>query len=394
MGKNKENPALIPAAFMIAMDDVGWWCGQDQRYKNGPSRSGLNNRRHCLADYQSIIKLGQSLDMRIKCGFVIGEWDRTNVLAGVPNSNKYGAAWDNASRLDPQIDQVRDLINSAKDYLEMAIHGLVHMFWDDQGQMHYAEFYQRPPAGGPARMTPPDLVRQHLEAYLTIYQQNGLTAPLESFIPPCFIYTYSRAKDQLSSILAEYGIKYVSTPFCSMDYSGTEKPQAVAVENGIITVDRTRDLIPWDLVDAAPPQQIKQSYFGLHWLNILNPDASKNEESLAAWIKYFSQYKGQFEILPARDNAMASSQALYKRFSRLSLADDHLLLDFSELDKQGARALADSFYLNLRQGWQLCPSDHALVQVQAEYPEFTSYKVTRQKPRTTAIRLKIENSGR
>jgi hypothetical protein len=394
MAKAAKSKVVIPAGFIIAVDDVGWWCGEDQRYKNGPSRSGLNNRRHCLADYQSIIELGKSLNMRIKCGFVIGEWDRENILASVPNSNKYGSAWDNASRLDPQIDAVRDLINSSGDYLELAIHGLVHMFWDDQGQMQYAEFYQRQPAGGPSVMTPPDLVRRHLDAYLTIYQQNGFTAPLESFIPPCFIYTFSRQKDQLSTILAEYGIRYVSTPFASMGYTGETKPQSAAVENGIITVDRTTDLIPWDVVDATPPEPIKKSYFGMHWLNFLNPDAKRNPATIQAWIKYFARYKGQFEILVARDNAMAANQALYKRFTRMLVQEDSLFLDFLDVDQQGATAQGSDLFINVRRDWQLLPGGGCTVQPDAVYDGFTSYKVTRLEPWAKELHLTITGRGR
>ena len=46
--------------------------------------------------------------------------------------------------------------------------------------------------------------------------------------------------------------------------------------------------------------------------------SQKNMETVARWIKYFEQYKNNFEILPARDNAIGSTQALYKRFTNLS----------------------------------------------------------------------------
>ena len=95
---------FIPYGFLIVVDDVGWWCGYDQRYKNGPTRSGIE-RYHCIEDYKAIIEIGKSLNMRIKCGFVAGEWDRNNILAKVPNSNKHGSDWDNASRLHPQIEE-------------------------------------------------------------------------------------------------------------------------------------------------------------------------------------------------------------------------------------------------------------------------------------------------
>jgi hypothetical protein len=380
MGIENNNLATIPHSFLIVIDDVGWWCGRDQRYKNGPSRSGLEQRRHAIEDYQAIIALGKSLNMRIKCGFVIGEWDRTNLLAGVRNSNKHGTQWDQASRLDPGIDEARDLLNASGDYLELAIHGLVHMYWNDLGKMQHAEFYQKTTDGKGYIMTPPDIVREHLDAYFAIYRQNGFTAKLTSFIPPCFQYIYSPEKDQLSAILSEYGIHYVSTPYASMGYTSKEKPVAVSVENGIITVDRTTDLTSWDVVGATPPGVIKQSYYGLHWVNILNNDVAKNGETVQTWIQYFAQYKHRFDLLVARDNAMASSQALYKKHTGIFADNDKIVLDFTAVDQQVVNALAPVVYLNVVNEKVPRPDPSVDLQVYEENDQFTTYLVTRRMP--------------
>jgi len=376
---NKEDLFCIPHSFLLVVDDVGWWCGDDHRYKNGPSRSGIG-RRHCIEDYKAIVEIGRSLNMRVKCGFVVGEWDRCNLLAKVRNSNKHGALWDNASRLDPQIDEVRDLINSSKDYMEIALHGVMHMFWTDEGIMKYAEFYQTCEETGKNKMTPPDIVREHLDAYFEILRQNGLTTDIKSFIPPCFRYVYSRDKDQLSAILSEYGIKYISTPFSSMEYTSPEKPEGACVENGIITVDRTNDLIPWDAVDAQTPDIIKKSYFGMHWPNFLNKDPEKNMETVARWIKYFEQYKNNFEILPARDNAIGSTQALYKRFTNLSFCDGRMVLDFSEVDAQGAKDLDGTLYVNIVNTINPKADEAVDLKIYEVHENYTTYKVERRKP--------------
>jgi len=318
--------------------------------------------------------------MRVKCGFVVGEWDRYNILTKVRNSNKHGALWDNASRLDPQIDEVRDLINSEKDYMEIALHGVMHMYWTDEGIMKYAEFYQRHEETGEYKMTPPDIIRAHLDAYFEILRHNSLPTDIKSFIPPCFIYVYSRKQDHLSAILAEYGIKYISTPFVSMKYTSQEKPVDACVENGIITVDRTRDLISWDVVDAQTPDIVKKSYFGMHWPNFLNKDPEKNMETVARWIKYFEQYKDNFEILPARDNAMGSTQALYKRFTSLSYCDGKIVLDFSKVDAQGAKDLDGTMYINIINTIEPKADETVDLKLYEVHKNYTTYKVARRKP--------------
>jgi hypothetical protein len=388
MIKDWHSLATIPHSFFIVVDDVGWWCGKDQRYKNGPSRSGFENRRHVLADYKAIIALGKSLDMRIKCGFVIGEWDRSNILARVRNSNKYGSGWDQASRLDPKIDAVRDLINASQDYLELALHGLVHMYWDDNGRMQHAEFYQRNPQGGYV-MTPPDISREHLDAYFEIYRQNGLQAPVRSFIPPCFQYVYSQGRDQLSAILAEYGIEYVSTPYASMGWTSDEKPRDVALENGIITVDRTTDLISWDVVAATPPDVLKKSFFGLHWINFLHNEAPRNDETVQAWIRYFSRYQHQYDLLVARDIAMASTQALYKKYTRLRLDHEKIVLDFTAVDQLGAVALEPSLYLNIANAKKPQPNQAAILHIKERNESFTTYQLVRRMPAASQIVLAL-----
>lgn len=379
--ENASEPlATIPHSFFIVVDDVGWWYGKDQRYKNGPSRSGLEQRRHSIEDYQAIIALGRSLNMRIKCGFVIGEWDRTNLLARVRHSNKHGIHWDQASRLDRQIDETRDLINASSSYMEMAVHGLVHMYWDNDGRMQHAEFYQKATDGAGYVMTPPDIAREHLDAYFTIYRQNGFTADLRSFIPPCFLYIHSEGRDQLSAILAEYGIRYLSTPFAGMGYTGQVKPEGACVENGIITVDRTSDLIRWDVVGATPPDIMKKSFFGMHWINFLHPEVAKNTETVQAWIQYFAQYKHQFDILVARDIAMASTQALYKKHTRIQVDPDKIVLDFTAVDQQGAAMLDPSVYLNISNTKTPRADQATDLQVYEKCRHHTTYKLSRRQP--------------
>jgi hypothetical protein len=370
---------FIPYGFLIVVDDVGWWCGYDQRYKNGPTRSGIE-RYHCIEDYKAIIEIGKSLNMRIKCGFVAGEWDRNNILAKVPNSNKHGSDWDNASRLHPQIEEAAHLINANSPYIELAMHGVMHMYRDDDGKMQPAEFYQRDEKTGKNRMMPPSVIRRHIDAFFEILRQNRLSTDIVSFIPPCFIYTYSKEDDHLSHILAEYGIKYISTPFPSMQYTSSEKPVSACVENGIITVDRTGDLTGWYEVDAKTPETIKKSYYGMHWPNFLNQDPDKNMDTVNRWIRYFKKYEGQFEILPARNNMEGSSQALYKRFIDMKVSEDKAVLDFTEPNLREATGLTDYFFINAKNNVTLSADSSVDIEADKIYEDYTTYKITRKKP--------------
>ena len=52
---------LIPQPLQIVIDDLGWFCGDDDRTNGGASRTGMP-RRHCYKDYEAINELGKALD--------------------------------------------------------------------------------------------------------------------------------------------------------------------------------------------------------------------------------------------------------------------------------------------------------------------------------------------
>jgi hypothetical protein len=239
---------------------------------------------------------------------------------------------------------------------------------------------QRDEKTGKNRMTPPSVIRRHIDAFFEILRQNRLSTDIVSFIPPCFIYTYSKEDDHLSHILAEYGIKYISTPFPSMQYTSSEKPVSACVENGIITVDRTGDLTGWYEVDAKTPETIKKSYYGMHWPNFLNQDPDKNMDTVNRWIRYFKKYEGQFEILPARNNMEGSSQALYKRFIDMKVSEDKAVLDFTEPNLREATGLTDYFFINAKNNVTLSADSSVDIEADKIYEDYTTYKITRKKP--------------
>ena len=55
----------IPRPLQIALDDVGWFCAEDDRKQGGPSRTGVT-RRHCYKDYIAVNELGKRLGMKIE----------------------------------------------------------------------------------------------------------------------------------------------------------------------------------------------------------------------------------------------------------------------------------------------------------------------------------------
>ena len=133
----------IPRPLHIAIDDLGWFCGDDDRTNGGPSRTGMP-RRHCYKDYEAINELGKQLGMKISCAFVIGEWDPDNRLKSVKFLSKYGENWDNASHLDRQ--EMQKCIDSIKnsEYIDLTLHGLLHGYYaDGTDNTDVSDFYYK-----------------------------------------------------------------------------------------------------------------------------------------------------------------------------------------------------------------------------------------------------------
>jgi len=379
----------VPHSFQIVIDDVGWRCGKDTRYKGGPSRSGIEHRRHTANDYRAIVELGKRIGMRIKCAFVIGEWDRTNLLRDVPYATEYFDEWDNASRIDKNIDEFAQIISDNQDYFEIAMHGCLHEYWTGKHSGMQPEFYGRNINGEKRVMLEADAVKRHIEAFFALLEQNNLPTNIRSFVPPNFSYKFSRGDGELSYILKDYGIKYISTPYSSMVIENDYVPETAAVENGIITVNRTNDFTRWETIDAPIPGKIKRSYYGMHWPNILHSDSDRNMEVVDKWVKYFEQYKDDFEIFFAGENGRASSQALYKIYTKTVVKPDSITLNFENVDKQGAVGLYPEIYLNFTKDCKPVCDNGGELSLFYERENFNCYKLTRLEPKLSKLEVRF-----
>ena len=330
----------IPSALQIDLDDMGWFCGRDDRKAGGPSRTGIP-RRHVPADYLAVNELGRRLNMRINCGLVIGEWDADNSLGAIPHLSPYGQ-WNNAAYYDAEgVGACVDALN-ASGYINPCIHGLMHGYYSPLADWHdTSDFYYR--VKNELKMLPEDEVRARLDAFLHLLGSNGVKLRLHSFIPPSFAYRW----DELSRILWEYGVRYVGTIFGTMDKNGASLEGSIGIEPcGMVTYDRHNNPIPWDAFggwDDLPPMT---GLIGVHWPNLLHKDPERNTESVDAAERYLRRMTENFGTILSRGVEFYTSQALYKRYAVTAENDGVMTVDLSGLPR--TPALADRFYISAR----------------------------------------------
>ena len=334
---------IIPDSLQITMDDVGWFNGADDRQNGGSAHTGMT-RRHCAEDYAAINELGRRLGMRINCGFILGEWDDDNRLGKIKYLSKYGDNWNNAAYLGrDEMKAVADTIN-ASPYIDIAVHGLLHNYYKPGLPYSNSDYFYRLDDG--LHMTPESEIRARLDAFYDMLDHHGINQKPNSFIPPTFAYIWNT----ISRILADYGIKYVSTVFSppTMEVpEGFERPHNAGVENGIITVDRNIRCIPWyEISSDLDGREPVTGIFGCHWPNVLHEDPSRHGEIIDNWVRYFERCAETYGIILSRDIAFAAAQTLYKEYAETAYSDGTMTIDISKVPE--AEGIASSFFISAR----------------------------------------------
>ncbi len=379
-----KNNVKIPVAFQIRVDDVGWHKGDDDRWINRPSRSGLPRMHHKL-DYEMLARLGKELNTKIGCSLVLGEWDKDNILRGVPHVTYDVEGWDRASEID--IDACREFMSIMEnsEYIDYTLHGLLHGYYDDGKlitERHYYPLIYDKEKGCYTEKhgrLPSEEFRRCIELFYEIYNSWGFKKEIRCFASPCGCKGTLEENSDYIKILKEFGIRYWNNGWCDIDYN-VDVYDGIICAKGIFVVD-------WNVYDIEPKylplgitgeEEFPKTDLGFHWTNFLRYHPQSNFERLADWVGYFNRQAEIFGTMLSRDTAFAESQALYNRFAKLDFTDGKCVIDTSEVDAKGAIGLRDDFYISFKNpiSPKLCEGgDMSLYEVKKE---FKTYRIERK----------------
>jgi hypothetical protein len=345
----------IPLPLFLVIDDVGWWNGKNGSHKNEPYRTGID-REHCIEDYLAIIELGKKINMRIQAGMVLCDWSRDNILKKVPTATWMGSEWNDTTSTD-KLDEVASFLNENPQYIELCLHAVGHEFWDD-GVMTRAEWGE---ANG--TMRPIEQIKAHLDVFGKIMKQNGLGDFPVSFIPAAFCHAFGE-KDGIATILKDYGIKFISTPFDCMKKSKKNDTELFGIDNGIPTVNRGCSGIKWFEMNPSLDDRIfSEAICGIHWPNILHPDPKQNMTTVTAWAEKINSYSKLFRRVLARDTFDFWTQLAHYSFTDISFHDNKISFDFSKLEKMNLPFLNDSFRIKIKTERKIDISKHLIEDI-------------------------------
>ncbi len=337
---------IIPEPFQIDMDDIGWWCGSDDRKIGGPSRTGMP-RPHCVEDYQAVADMGKALNMEINCSIVLGEWDMDNRLGKeIPNFSHFGKLWNNAAYRDKKaMAEAVEIMNSSPN-IGIALHGLYHGYYMPGVENHdISDFFYTKDKFPHA--IPENEIRLRLDHFFRLYEEHGMTSDITCFITPSGAFM----ANEISHILREYGIKYIATNF---HYINTYTPRpdgtpydSVYVENDVIVVDEKCRPVPWDVFDADLVD--KEPCYGVtttHWPNFLNMDSSKHSETLKKQMPFFKKCADTYGIVMSRNFAFAATQSMFKTYAKLEQIENSWVIDLADVPQASGRL--DTFFISTK----------------------------------------------
>ena len=327
-GINEGLQVFIPMPLQVVIDDVGWWSGEDGSEIQEPYRTGVN-RNHVPADYQAIVELGRRLGIKPQAAFVMCEWDKENILRHVPTSTWMGKDWDNSKWNGPWLEEAAEIIRNNLRYLEITIHGVGHEYWED-GSFTRAEW-----TDSNGQMRPQEQVELHLEHYGKIMNQHNLGPFPKSFVPAAFRHSFgpSTGRDKsLASILINWGVNYINTPFSSMYHKERAQYDFFGFDSGVMTVDRGDDEFPWLTFPADPSAELTGPTCGMHWPNMLHPTPERNSEVVERWVKYLKPYDEKPGMMLAPDSEAFQHQLAHHTLTKARFIRNSIELDFTETD--------------------------------------------------------------
>lgn len=312
----------IPLPIMPVIEDVGWWRGEDGSAWNQPYRNAFP-RDHCPSDYLALLHFARMLRTRPVVALVMGEWDRTDFLATIPEATWMGEEWNNGVNIGPWLDQAAESLRTG--LLELAIHGICHEFWGKE-KMERTEFHDSSNI-----MRSEDSIRSHLDGFMELLVQNGLESPPRIFVPPALRHSFGNGEQSIQAILAEYGVRYVITDFSrARQYSPPHHPH-LSWEEGVILLDRGQAPVGWNERACKPQWDGKGVVLPLHWGNLLHPDPEQSLEVVEGWAEMLLAMGSGLARMIAKDVDSCVRQAAACWFAGVESSGHDLLIDLSQI---------------------------------------------------------------
>ena len=386
----------IPVALQFCFDDVGWDNGRDLRSVGKASRSGIP-RNHAIEDYKMLHEFGKALGQKILTPLCLADWDKDNLLRGEVGITHDPYGWDRRSEMNIEFfEEARDIINNS-EYIEFAIHGLLHGVYDENGKLlQETEYFSFVDVDGKkeAKLTSDEDFHNRIRLFFEIYNGWGFTKKIRTFVSPCGFHSSSEETIlDLAKKLEKLGIKYwANGGFKFEGPMGTYSDVAVMKKGGSYN-GKYGPMPPWEGYDIDPElfmpfvderNQGGTNMVGMHWTNLLRLNPKRNFDNLPLWIDYFNRERETFGTMIAKDVEFSVTQQFYNLYSEVDMCEGKCVIDVSEACKKKTTPCKDEFYISFTKDITPKSCLGGEISLYEEHKEFNTYKVVH-----TAKRIEI-----
>lgn len=391
---NSKTDVKIPVAIQFCFDDVGWYDGRDLRYKAQASRSGLP-RYHALEDYAMLHEFGKAIGQKILTPLCLADWDKDNLLRGQVGITHDPYGWDRASTIDlDYFEKARDILDKS-DFIEPAIHGLLHGVYSEDGKLlHETEYFKITNVDGKEMISlnSSEDFNNRIRLFFEIYNGWGFTKKIRSFVSPCGFANAS--KDMIADLaerLKALGVKYwANLGFCFEGPMEVLSDVAIMKKGG--SYGKEGKTPPWDAYAIDPdvmlPFVSERNYgetniIGMHWTNLLQFNPKKNLAFLPAWVDYINREREVFGTMIAKDIAESANQQLYHLYSEVDISDGRCFINVAEACKRKNSPDQNSFYISFAKGITPLTCTGGSIALFEEHKDFNTYLVAHNDTRVT-----------
>ena len=386
-----NNSVKIPTALQICVDDVGWFIGSDDRYLSRPSRTGLT-RRHAPEDYIAVNEIGKAIGQKIMCPLVLGEWDKDNILRGEIGVTFDPKNWDRASLLDLKLAQRCFEAAESSEYIEYAIHGVLHGSYDAEGKqitelecfkckdkdVDYSGYINN--GDGLLIIQTEEEIAHRFDLFFKLYNMWGFKKKIRSYAAPNGLPKNLNSSDMLplASVLKKNGITYWANSW--------GKPVGYTeFIDGILYMEKCCNCrIPWNACDVDPDYVqdfVKEtdsdtgSVMSTHWPNFLRFNAQNNLQNVDKWAAFFKRQSEIFGLMISKDIAFAGSQCVYHSYSKIDCSDKKIKIDISDCIEKGKDYLSGELYVSLKNDVVPASVSGGTIELYETHKDFKTYKI-------------------
>lgn len=315
---------IFPRPFAIAIDDLGWMQGSNEGEDGyGPYRLGLK-RKMTLKDYKAAVTLATKTGVRLQGLFILSEMDRENFLGEFPTTTFMREKWDNSENISPLQLEIMAYVMKEAAHLEFGMHGIGHEYWPGAGKRKRAEWYNT----DNNHPWPEEEVRVHLDCFIRIMKQYGLTKENghsfpQSFVPCAYSYYWNPTGSySLGKVLGEYGVKFANTDFSQIpECNPPKEDNGGGFDHLVHVMNRYNYGNLWYELGKLPLVPLKEQptdYIETHWPNLLAQDDLSQEVVTNSWISYFEQVQSSPNRYCAKNTAQMHSQWYYNRHTQIT----------------------------------------------------------------------------